>query len=95
MTDTQLHFAIGLPILAVLTSLILSLLQISGVRADGRSLRQEFAGLGRNVNGALETIRKEAREERAEIAGDLKLLTGKVVAIDNRLTRIEERLGPH
>jgi hypothetical protein len=95
MNDAQLYFAIGLPILAVLTSLTVSLLQISGIRADGRSLRQEFTDLRRDVNTALETIRREAREDRAEIAGDLKLLTGKVVEIDNRLTRIEERLGPH
>jgi hypothetical protein len=91
----QLYFAMGLPILAGLPSLIVSLLWISGIRADGRGLRQGFADLCRDANGARETIRKEARQERAEIAGDLKLLTGKVVEIDNRLTRIEERLGPH
>jgi hypothetical protein len=95
MTDTQLYFVMGLPILAVLTSPIVSLLQISGFRADGRGFRLGFADLGRDVNGALETIRNEAREDRAEIAGDLKLLTGKVVEIDNRLTRIAERFGPH
>ena len=85
MTDTQLYFAIGLPILAVLTSLTVSMIQISGIREDMRELR-------RSVESALADYRKEAREDRLQIAADIKTLTGKVIEIDNRLTRIEERI---
>jgi hypothetical protein len=42
MTNTQLYFAIGLPCLTILTALIVSLAQISGMREDIRALRTEF-----------------------------------------------------
>jgi predicted nuclease with TOPRIM domain len=81
MTDTQLYFALGIPMLAILTSLTISLLQVSGIRGDMRGMRQEF-------REDLAANRQEARE----IHADLATLTGKVIEIDNRLTRIEERL---
>jgi hypothetical protein len=42
MTNEQLYIAIGLPIIAVLTSLVISLVHISGIRDDIRELRQDF-----------------------------------------------------
>jgi hypothetical protein len=38
MTNTQLYFAIGLPIVAVLTSLVISLVQIFDIRSDLREI---------------------------------------------------------
>ena len=74
MSDTQLYLALGLPIIAILTSLPISMLQVSGIRGDMRGLRADF------------------REDMRAMRADLNTLTGKVVEIDNRLTRIEERL---
>ena len=87
MNDTQLYLAIGLAILAVLTSLTVSMTQISGIPEDVRELR-------RSVESALADYRKEAREDRLQIAADIKTVTGKVIEIDNRLTRIAERIEP-
>lgn len=42
MTDTQLYLAIGLPTLAVVTSLIISLFQMSGIREDIREIRSDI-----------------------------------------------------
>lgn len=42
MTNLQLYLAIGLPILAVVTSLIVSLVQISGIREDIREIRNDI-----------------------------------------------------
>ena len=64
MTNEQLYLAVGLPILAVVSSLVISLLQISGIREDIR-----------------------------EVRGDIKVVTGKVIETDNRLTRLGERLS--
>ena len=75
MTNLQLYLAVGLPIIAVLTALVVSLVQISGIRSD---LRESL---------------REIREDIREIRADLKLLTGKVIEIDNRLTRLEERFS--
>jgi hypothetical protein len=49
MTDTQLYFAIGLPCLTIITSLIISLFQMSGVRDDIRELRSD----SKNIMGKL------------------------------------------
>jgi hypothetical protein len=68
MNNLQLYIAIGLPTVAVLASLVVSLFQISAVRKDVREIRM-----------------------------GVKLLTGKVADVDNRLSRIEDKLGllPH
>jgi len=68
MNNLQLYIAIGLPTIAVLASLVVSLFQISAVREDIREIRM-----------------------------DVKLITGKVADMDNRLSRIEDKLGllPH
>ena len=81
MTNVQLYLATGIPVLAVLISMSLSLIQISGIREDMRMMRTEF-------REDLRGMRDEMRLLRA----DLTTLTGKVVEIDNRLTRIEERM---
>lgn len=42
MTNVQLYLAIGLPTIAVLASMVVSLVQISGIREDMRELRREI-----------------------------------------------------
>lgn len=42
MNNTQLWIAVGLPIIAILTSLVISLVQISGIREDIRELRSDM-----------------------------------------------------
>ena len=42
MTDLQLYIAIGLPVIAVLASLTVSLVQISGIREDVREIRSDI-----------------------------------------------------
>jgi hypothetical protein len=75
MNSLQLFIAIGLPVIAVLASLTVSLIQISGIRDDMRGMRADF------------------RQDLRAMSTDLNTLTGKVIEIDNRLTRMEERLG--
>ncbi len=63
MTNLQLYLAVGLPIFAIVTSMVVNVLQISGIRGEITGLR-----------GELSDIRSDLRE----IRGDMKLLTGKV-----------------
>lgn len=42
MTDIQLYIAIGLPVIAVLTSLTISLVQISAIRDDVKEVRADM-----------------------------------------------------
>jgi len=53
MTNLQLYFAVGLPVIAVLASLVISLVQISAIREDMRT----------NMQG----IREDIREIRSDI----------------------------
>jgi len=103
MTDIRLYVAVGIPVIAVLTSLTISMLQISGIRGDMRGLHADMGGLRDDFREDVRAIQAGLREDmRATQAGlredmhairaDLNTLTGKVVEIDNRLTRIEERL---
>ena len=59
MTDLQLYLAIGLPMIAVLSSMVVSIFRISAVRDDIREIRT-----------------------------DIKIMTGKIADIDNRLSLI-------
>jgi hypothetical protein len=45
MTNQQLYLAVGLPVLAIITSLIVSLLQISGIRAELGDIRADIREL--------------------------------------------------
>lgn len=42
MTNAQLYFAIGLPCFTIVTSLIISLVQISGVKDSVREIREDI-----------------------------------------------------
>ena len=78
MTDLQLYIAIGLPTIAVLASLTVSLVQISAIREELRTNIQAVREDARvNMQSIREDIR-EIREDIREIRSDIKLLTGKV-----------------
>jgi hypothetical protein len=85
VTDTQLYLGLGIPVLAIMTSLIVSLVQVSGIREDMRQMRAEFHADSR-------ALAADVRSDIATLRGEFATLTGKVIEIDNRLTRIEERL---
>jgi hypothetical protein len=85
MTNTQLYLAFGIPTFAIITSLIISLIQISGIRDEMRELRHEFIDMRKETGLTFQEIRrefsdmrKEAREDRLRIDTKIELLTGKV-----------------
>jgi hypothetical protein len=42
MSNEQLYLAVGLPIIAVVASMVVSLVQISGIREDIREIRRSI-----------------------------------------------------
>jgi len=70
MSNLQLYIAVGLPVIAVLTSMVISLVQISALREE---MRTQIAGVHDDI--------REIREDIREIRSDIKLLTGKVFAL--------------
>ena len=71
MSNLQLYIAVGLPTLAVLTSLVISLVQISAIRQE---MHAQNSALREDVHTQIAEIREDIREIRS----DIKLLTGKV-----------------
>jgi hypothetical protein len=67
MTNAQLYLAIGLPTLAVLASLTVSLVQIWGIRGELLNIRQELVA-----------NRSEVRADIRSVIDKIDLLTGKV-----------------
>jgi hypothetical protein len=63
MTNLQLCLAVGLPTFAIVASLIVSVVQISGIRGEILGIRGELSGV---------------RDDLREIRSDMTLLTGKV-----------------
>ena len=74
MNNVQLYLSIGLPTFAVLASLIVSLVQISGIRSEMANLRSDMMAFRAEVRADLADVRADMREIRS----DIKLLTGKV-----------------
>lgn len=56
MTNEQLYFAIGLPVFAIVASMVINLVQISGIREDMRQLRTEFAALRSDVRQDIQLL---------------------------------------
>ena len=56
MTSTQVYFAIGLPCFTIVTSLIISLVQISSIREDVRELRKEVGADIREVRSDIKLL---------------------------------------
>jgi hypothetical protein len=78
MNDIQLYVAIGLPTIAVLASLTVSLIQISAIREDIREIRAETRAQLATAREDTRAQIADIREDIHEIRADIKLLTGKV-----------------
>jgi hypothetical protein len=66
MTDLQLFLAVGLPAIAVLASMIVSLVQISGIREDMRGLRQELNTRVDGINTKIDLLTGKVYEMMAK-----------------------------
>ena len=80
VTDTQLYIAIGIPTIAVLVGMLINGMQFNALNARMASMDSR--------TGGLETCMTHL-ESKFDMRFDM--LIGKVVDIDNRLTRLEAR----
>ena len=78
MTNAQLYLTIGMPTLAVLVGILVN---TSFLASLSNTMNSRFASLEARMS-ALET----------KIDAKIDLLIGKIFELDNRLTRLEERL---
>ncbi len=84
MSDAQLYFAIGVPVFAIIMNMIGGMFQY-------HSLNARFTTLEANLNARFTSIENRFTSLEARF----ETLTGKVIEIDNRLTRVEAILDRH
>lgn len=96
MTDVQLYLAIGLPVFAFLLNIALGVIQTNSLQARITSvetnMNSRFASIESNTNARLTSLESNMNARFTSIETRFDTLTDKVVDIDNRLTRVEERL---
>ena len=85
MTNTQLYLTIGIPTLAILVGILINTSALASLTG---TMNSRFASLEARMT-AMET-RLDGRISSLE--AKLDILVGKVIEMDNRLTRLEERL---
>jgi hypothetical protein len=95
MTDAQLYFAMGLPTFAVLVTLTAGILQHHSMSARFTSLESTFNARFTSLESGIGARFTSVENRLASIEARFETLTGKVIEIDNRLTRLEAILDRH
>jgi hypothetical protein len=78
LTDLQLYLANGIPTFAILVGMLMNVVHHSAVNARFNSVDARFDSV-------------DARFNHLDVKFDT--LTGKVIDVDNRVNRIEAKLG--
>jgi hypothetical protein len=66
MSNLQLYLAVGLPTFAVVSSLVMSMFQMSGMREDMRELRREMNNRSEIINGKIDILTGKVYELMAK-----------------------------
>jgi hypothetical protein len=89
LTDQQLYLAIGVPTLAVLIGILVGVGQSVVTNSRITSLENRLDGridsLDRHVDARITSL-------ETRIDTKFEILVGKVIDVDNRMVRLEERL---
>ena len=102
MTDMRLYLAMGVPTFAILITLVAGIVQNS---ATNNSIAARFTSLETNMNARFASVDNRftsidnafaAMDNRFNnLEARFETLIGKVVEVDNRLTRVEAILERH
>ncbi len=84
MTDAQMYFAIGVPVFAIIMAMIGGMFQFAALSARITSFET-------NINARFTSLENRF----TGLGARFDTLTGKVIEIDNRLTRVEALLERH
>jgi hypothetical protein len=96
VTDLQLYLAIGIPAFIVLIGILMNAIQYNSLNARFNSLEGTVNSRFNNVDGRFNSVetRLSGMDARFNRLDDkFETLIGKVIDVDNRVTRIEAKLG--
>ena len=96
VTDTQLYVTIGLPILAILRAFVGNMVQYSSMMSRLSSMESQFDSRFSGVDSRFASLEAQFNSRFSSVENRLTsidarfdTLTGKVIEIDNHLTRVE------
>ncbi len=92
MSDTQLYFAIGVPVFAVMMGFLANMFQMNALNARFTGLEANFNARFSGLEARINNLEATFNTRFAILETRFDTLIGKVIEIDNRLTRVEERL---
>ena len=84
MSNVQLYLTIGIPTLAILIGMLMNAVQFNSINARLNSMDGRFSNIDARFSS------QDARFNSLEVKFDT--LIGKVIDLDNRVTRIEAKL---
>ena len=85
MTEQQLYLAIGVPGLLALVGILVNVTLFA-------TLSTRIQSLETRLDGRMDRLESRLDSRLSSLESKFDLLTGKVVELDNRLTRVEEQL---
>ena len=88
MTDVQLYLAMGIPTFAVLAGILMNVVHQNSASSRFGSVEARLSAFESRVDARFNTV--DARFNNLEVKFDT--LIGKVIDVDNRVTRIEAKL---
>jgi archaellum component FlaC len=71
MTNLQLYFAVGVPMLVIVASLIISVLGVTGIRDEMRNLREDMRNLREDVSKQIAVMREDVSRQIAVMREDV------------------------
>jgi hypothetical protein len=89
MNDTQFYFVVGLPTIAVLVGVLINAMQFN---AQFSILNSRLSALENPVSNFEGRVESRLSNLEAKMNDRLELIAGKLIELDNRMTRVEERL---
>jgi hypothetical protein len=95
MTDVQLYFAIGVPVFAVMVGIVAGILQMNSIGGRFTSMEARFTSFEASMSARLTSLESSVNARFTSLEARFDTLTGKVIEIDNRLTRVEAILERH
>ena len=85
MTNTQLYLSIGIPTLTVLVALLVNISYFV-------AMNTRFASLETRLDTRISSLETRLDARIGSLESKFDILVGKVIEMDNRIVRLEERL---
>jgi hypothetical protein len=89
VNDAQLYMAVGVPTIAVQVGVLINAMQFN---AQFSTLNSRLGALENHVSNFEGRVENRLSNLEAKVNDRLELIIGKLIDLDNRLTRVKDRI---